>query len=758
MIKRLNLWWISICWVFVIFFCPAAFCQEGGYHVIGSVEWRQDNDVGLSPYESVRLIPYQNLSVYIFDDVDDVPRWINKGIIATIPGNPDSPVMGKIREELLPGEISKGDLLVEIPDDNHPPRIVGLTYPSYDLVPGRPIALIAEVTDDENDHLSYHWKGDFGTAVTHLPVSYWTPQTAGEYQVYLAVTDAKNECNKTFSLSIKTPGEQVAYVHHQSTNYPFYSVSDYKFVHGECDPYGTLFLQNESSEVLTLKDYSGQLFDFPEDIVPDRIIDICYGGDALYLLTRSHGVLQVLLSPPYKYSAPRVTTRYGAMGKRLGEFEQPVNLAVTTNGNVLVLDQTRGTVSVFGPRGDFIFAFGRYGEAEGEFSKPISIETDHMDNIYVLDQGHGILRFSNDYRFERTLRFPEPSSSTAFRVDNRSQSILVLNSERMKMDRYSLSSLISLDTHDIGRAFSNRPEFNLRTVDGFCVRPDKGLFLFSAPSRVVIDFCAENDSVRGFFTSQRDLKPWGISAYPENQFALMALMPNNDRVVLIQDHLGWIRDIITERQLNISLRDVIKLLTSEFGEFFLVTKNAVIVYDPLIGRGSQYPVSGINGNIINAALVNEKCYLLQRDGISVQDDRGIIKSLVHWGKQHRREPSRPSRPTQFAIDKDGSIYLFDARNNEILLYSSDGKYERRIPLTQNFGSGFPTEMTFTPDNVLAALDGRNAAVYFFDKSGRFLQRLALRENSRYIDLASDSLNRLYVLEENTGVVDIYCRR
>lgn len=73
----------------------------------------------------------------------------------------------------------------------------------------------------------------------------------------------------------------------------------------------------------------------------------------------------------------------GATGSGAGQFDQPVDATVDTDGNVYVVDKGNRTVQKFGPDGRFLEAIGAAGGGRGQFSIPWSVGIGPTGDIFI---------------------------------------------------------------------------------------------------------------------------------------------------------------------------------------------------------------------------------------------------------------------------------------------------------------------------------------------------------------------------------------
>ena len=68
-------------------------------------------------------------------------------------------------------------------------------------------------------------------------------------------------------------------------------------------------------------------------------------------------------------------------------FGYPLDVAVSRQGEILVLDGENYRVIVFNSGGEFVRSFGDITSGRGRLTAPVALELDQKDNVYVLDKG-----------------------------------------------------------------------------------------------------------------------------------------------------------------------------------------------------------------------------------------------------------------------------------------------------------------------------------------------------------------------------------
>lgn len=95
--------------------------------------------------------------------------------------------------------------------------------------------------------------------------------------------------------------------------------------------------------------------------------------------------------------------RYGQ-----GQLEKPVDIAITEDGTVFVLDSDRRQIFVYDADGQPLRVISRRGNRGGELADPVALAVGPAGYVYALDRGrNGIQIFSWDGTFVRDIPFGE---------------------------------------------------------------------------------------------------------------------------------------------------------------------------------------------------------------------------------------------------------------------------------------------------------------------------------------------------------------
>ncbi|MGE3536226.1 MAG: NHL repeat-containing protein [Candidatus Tectimicrobiota bacterium] len=123
----------------------------------------------------------------------------------------------------------------------------------------------------------------------------------------------------------------------------------------------------------------------------------------------ANGVLYVLSRGDSEGLGPRISKctvdhqflgQYGGFGRGDGQFVWPVSLAVDSEENLYVSDESLQRISIFDKQGKYLGAWGTPGSAEGQLQGPAGLVFDREDTLYVVDSlNHRVQKFTREGKF-----------------------------------------------------------------------------------------------------------------------------------------------------------------------------------------------------------------------------------------------------------------------------------------------------------------------------------------------------------------------
>lgn len=111
-----------------------------------------------------------------------------------------------------------------------------------------------------------------------------------------------------------------------------------------------------------------------------RPVDVAIDGDRLYVVDILHHSVQIIDKRSGQFLG-----HFGKAGSGEGELFHPTNIALTPDGDVLVVDTSNYRVQRYTREGKFVRSFGTVGETPGSFARPKGIAVDGAGRMYVSD-------------------------------------------------------------------------------------------------------------------------------------------------------------------------------------------------------------------------------------------------------------------------------------------------------------------------------------------------------------------------------------
>lgn len=314
-------------------------------------------------------------------------------------------LVGELPEGL---RLRPGMLAVECPlagVDAARPEIVSVKAPNEGLAAGERVKIKLGVRNVDLLPAYYEWRTDGGgltSSRTAVPRVQWmAPPEAGDYTVTATVVSPLGGRPREIKLKClgteRSSELELRPARPLSLEPPFASVEDLAF--DETNTPYLLAVEGRARRVVRagaglIPVYKSS----PYRGLPLRIAvrnGFLYVLDGKALCVRRYG----LVRGKDPFASPALVA-YGSPGVGNGKLKRPVDFAVSSEGDVAVLDSSNSTIQVFGADGRFLQSLGTQGNQAGALTEPVAIACDWRGAYYVLDARRRMVLAFKGGRFE----------------------------------------------------------------------------------------------------------------------------------------------------------------------------------------------------------------------------------------------------------------------------------------------------------------------------------------------------------------------
>lgn len=324
--------------------------------------------------------------------------------------------------QVVGGEVRTGQLVMENKVKNEQqqnPVILEFNSTLAAVGWNQTAKLTLNVKDPNGGPLVYRWSCSAGALAYDLtmgPENMWTgPLKDGKCEIKVTVRDETNlETTATKELRALgpvgpwKPGGSFTFRGTLGDQSVFSSVADIAF-----DGTGAAYVLDSEKRMVYVFD-AGWVFRAeygPYSSDNDFVRLEIHKGRGYFLdrYTRSVRMYPLQSKTTFVDNKPVIFGKSGSYGVN-GELVEPIDLAVTSIGEVYVLDRQTGAAQLYGVDGEFLLSLGSKanGSLRGQLESPSAIAVDNRDNVAILDNGSvkKIVVFEN-FRVAKEIRIAD---------------------------------------------------------------------------------------------------------------------------------------------------------------------------------------------------------------------------------------------------------------------------------------------------------------------------------------------------------------
>jgi len=522
--------------------------------------------------------------------------------------------------------------------------------------------------------------------------------------------------------------------------------------------YATGMVNSKNAEKLTGMEYKTQWCDATGQVLRERVYEWTYAptGQNLQLLpsnypwtygsdnvsfnnlvpnlsgiaVSSDGNVYVVDSGNHRvqkfYSSGGYISQWGSYGSGDGQLKNPSGIAVSSDGNVYVVDAGKQRVQIFSSSGVFMGQFGSYGSDPGQFKTPSGIAVSsegQVTYVYVADSSnHRIQKFvaSGGYLSQWCTYVSQWGSYGSDFGKFKNPSGITVSQEGTWPNTTTYVYVVDSGNHRVQKFDSSgvfmgqfgsygSGDGQLKNPSGIAVSQE-GTWPNTTTYVYVVD--SGNHRVQKFYSGFY-VSQWGSYGSGDGSYCSdFGKFKNPSGIAAIKE------GSFPHTYINIYVADS--------------GNHRIQKFDSSGGYVSQWGSHGSGDGQFNSLIPRHSGIDITNDGYIYITDIGNQRVqkfdasglyISQWGSYGSGDVQFDN-PSGIAVSSDGSIYVVDTDNNRVQKFNSSGVY---ISQWGSYGSGdgqfnSPSGIAVSSDGSIYVVDTNNNRVQKFNSSSVYVSQ------------------------------------
>lgn len=443
---------------------------------------------------------------------------------------------------------------------------------------------------------------------------------------------------------------------------------------------------------------------------------------------------------------------FGGRGSKHGQFSKPKSIAVSPKGSVFVADTANSRVQIFDGEGKFLAVIGGYGSWPGLFKRPAGVAVDSFGFIYVADTGNTRLQiFSPGGVFVDCWKVSDEPNDIEVDVQG---NVYVLLAKAKKVLKYSASGKLLNKISCVEGKRARFSPYGSIVVDArgdiyMTGNEDASVRKFDSDQNMLLSFGSEGDG-RGQFD-----EPMGIAA--DSHECVYVTDSANERVQVFRVH-GITKRKLSPRLSSSPFVEIEETIDVQVGvvDIFLVPKIGICALSdrakqPIVIRGKKMGQCGRSAGQLRlpraiCAMADGRICVVDKGSDCVQILKSDGSVDYQFGRSGRKN-GQFDAPEGIVVNGTGNICVADTSNDRIQIFTADGIFLKAIDSFDN-----PTALAVDSGGRLFILDQNNSRVRTLDDSGKPVD---VFECGKASDMTIDENDLVYIADKDNYLVRIF---